>query len=180
VRVFRYLIFISTLFDNLIPLFSPLVSIRKMHQTLKRVFHPISKHLQGHENSMLYIIFSTTFSVFRNLAKHSLIITPQHISTWERWSVHGITRRVPTYTESLHYFVKLKLYGQHYQSSDLTRSLVFSDFNSDLSRVTHFPTTSQGEQRNWVQGGLILGFLWYLVEIWNLFLMINHLHILQP
>lgn len=62
-------------------------------------------------------------------------------------------------------FVKLKLYGQHYQSSDLTRSLVFSDFNSDLSRVTHFPTTSQGEQRNWVQGGLILGFLWYLVEI---------------
>ena len=66
VTVFGYLILISIAFYDFVSVFSlVLVSIEKIYQTLKTVFHRLSKHLEFRkECTPLRVVFSTLFSVF--------------------------------------------------------------------------------------------------------------------
>ena len=55
------------------------VSIKKEHQTLKTVFHRLSKHLGFHQNTPLCIVFSTLFSVFRHVVKLGLLCLSHYL-----------------------------------------------------------------------------------------------------
>ena len=75
VLVFGYLILISMDFYVFYfsVLFLVLVSIEKIYQTRKTVFHTFLNTLRFVKNIPLRVVFSTLFSVFGKVVKHGLL-----------------------------------------------------------------------------------------------------------
>ena len=82
--------------------------IEKVHQTLKTMFEHIPKHLT--------VIFSTLFSVFRNVVKNGLLCLIYYIThspSWELGCWLSASRLIPSPvadTASAHALLKLYLY----------------------------------------------------------------------